>query len=82
MRRNGSPLVALRWSHFGTALEPGHMRQVNNLVFWIDDATPDVASSVVGQASDTASGAAKMEPNSIESRETGRPYCIVGTACM
>ena len=26
-------------SHFGTAPAPGHVRQVNNLVFWIDDAT-------------------------------------------
>ena len=26
-------------SHFGTAAAPGHVRQVNNLVFWIDDAT-------------------------------------------
>ena len=46
MRRNikelcviDSPLVALRRSHFGTTLAPGHVRQVNNLVFWIDDAT-------------------------------------------
>ena len=26
-------------SHFGTAPAPGHVRQVNNLVFWVDDAT-------------------------------------------
>ena len=26
-------------SRFGTAPAPGHVRQVNNLVFWIDDAT-------------------------------------------
>ena len=25
--------------HFGTAPAPGHVRQVNSLVFWIDDAT-------------------------------------------
>ena len=24
-------------SHFGTAPAPGHVRQVNNLVFWVDD---------------------------------------------
>ena len=54
-------------SHFGTAPAPGHVRQVNNLVFWIDD-------SVVGYASDTASAVAKVEPSSNRSRETGRPY--------
>ena len=26
-------------SHFGTAPAPGHVRHVNNLVFWVDDAT-------------------------------------------
>ena len=26
-------------SHFGTAPAPGHVRQVNNLVFWVNDAT-------------------------------------------
>ena len=26
-------------SHFGTAPAPGHVRQVNNLVLWVDDAT-------------------------------------------
>ena len=60
-------------SHFGTAPAPGHVRQVNNLVFWVDDATA-TASSVVGYASDTASAVAKVEPNSNRSRETGRPY--------
>ena len=52
MRRNilnvlcviGAPLFeSTLWlraaqSHFGTAPAPGHVRQVNNLVFWIDDA--------------------------------------------
>ena len=59
-----SPLVALRWSHFGTALAPGHMRQVNNLVFWNNGATSDAASSMIGHASDTTNAVAKMESNS------------------
>ena len=44
MRRNISNVGTLRdrraaQSHFGTAPAPGHVRQVNNLVFWTDDAT-------------------------------------------
>ena len=35
----GSTLARAAQSHFGTAPAPGHVRQVNNLVFWVDDAT-------------------------------------------
>ena len=52
------PLVALRWSHSGTALAPGHVGQVNKLVFWINDVTPDVVSSY------TAGAVVKVELNS------------------
>ena len=63
-------------SYFGTAPTPGHVRQVNNLVFWVDDATATRASSVVGYASDTANAVAKVEPNSNRSREICRHYYI------
>ena len=59
------PLVALRWSHFGTALAPGHVRQVNNLVFWIDDAT-----ATRGQLGTWN----RIRIESLESRETSRPH--------
>ena len=47
--------------HFGTTLASGHLRHVNNLVFWINDATASAASSVLGCDSDMASGVARME---------------------
>ena len=57
------PLVMLRWSHFGTALAPGHMCRVNNLVFWNNDMTPDMARSVVRYAADGECGT-EFESNS------------------
>ena len=38
------PLVVLHWSHFGTALAPSHVCQVNSLVLWNNDTTSDAAS--------------------------------------
>ena len=58
--------------HFGTTLASGHLRHVNNLVFWINDATANAVSSVLGYDSDMANGVARMEPIRIESCETGR----------
>ena len=60
-RRSLVPMARIRWSHFGTAPAPGHVCQVNNLVFWVNDATPNAASCVVGYASDTASRVARIE---------------------